>query len=113
MTGENLVLDIPPKEAAAILRRSIPLKPVADWADDSSPDGTRVLVFEDFFFRTMCRHSLVAMFTAADGTTRLRLAVCGGRFYIVGFLSLGANDAFLSLARNAFEGHVVGSDRGP
>ena len=113
MTGENLVLDIPPKEAAAILRRSIPLKPVADWADGSSSGGTRVLVFEDFFFRTMCKHSLVAMFTPVDGTTRLRLAVCGGRFFIVGFLSLGANGAFLSLARNAFEGHIVGSDRGP
>ncbi len=113
MTGETLVLDIPPQEAAAILRRSIPLKPVADWADGSSPGGTRVLVFEDFFFRTMCKHTLVAMFTMVDGTTRLRLAACGGKFYIVGFLSFGANDAFLSLARNAFEGHVVGSDRGP
>ena len=55
MTGETLVLDIPPKEAAA----------------------------------------------------------CGGKFYIVGFLSFGANDAFLSLARDAFEGHIVGSDCGP
>lgn len=113
MTGENLVLDIPPKEAAAILRRSIPLKPVADWADGSSSSGGRVLVFEDFFFRTMCKHTLVAMFTMVDGMTHLRLAACGGKFYIAGFFSFGANDAFLSLARDAFEGHIVGSDCGP